>query len=173
MPAHARVNNRCYTKWADLRDDLDIVWEGRTYANPFAASQRFFTVVRDRPCNVSTCVQRLFCTDSGAVGWYGKEGRQDVPLRATWLRNTSATFETTLKDSGVRWTSGYGPGTLTVVGNTVFFHAFMLSDGYTKQWDLPWLFSLNFKPYQEGAAGKDLVEWGLRNFRPIDVRQTF
>lgn len=104
IPAHARVNYRCYPQWNTNKSNLDIVWDGKTYSQPWK-----FNVVPDRraeTCVSDSCVQRLWCTDSGAAGWYnaGDKGRS-AELQFTWLRNTTIRGSTTLINGGLRDTS--------------------------------------------------------------------
>lgn len=137
MPAHARVNNKCWPVWKDsAKSDLSVVWNGRTYDNPFSATVQFNAEpsgVGDT-CRVDNCVQRLFCTDSGAVGWYefktdgSSAGAYDVPLHVTWLDHPETVYDTKLGywnySAGGYGLTTYGPGTLTVIGNTVYFYLF-------------------------------------------------
>ncbi len=91
IPPHARVNYRCYPVWNEHRTNLRVVWNGAEYEQPWT----FRTEIDEdyETCSADTCVQRLWCTDSGAVGRYTVDRSQsnwekNVTLAYTWLRNT-------------------------------------------------------------------------------------
>ena len=128
MPAHARVNSQCYPVWASGSANMQLVWRGTTYSHGFHA---FATQPGSSgsTCYVNGCVQRLWCTDSGAAGWYGDRGSSDnVPLTAAWLLSPSTTYSRTLSavegSATMDRTNYYGPGTLVVAGSTLYFYTF-------------------------------------------------
>lgn len=66
-------------------------------------------------------------------------------------------------------TSPYGPSTVLVMGNTLFFHAFIDCLGHASDTAVPYLSSLVFDAYREGASADDLVHVGIKALKIIEM----
>lgn len=140
IPPHARVNHKCYPVWNEGKTNLDVVWNGKPYKQPWTFNVK---VNKDySTCTADGCVQRLWCTDSGAVGRYTVDKTQaidsrNIKLEYAWLLNTSVSDSQVLsvpdKENGgvLDYTSNYGASTVVVVGDTLFFYA--SSDDYSAE----------------------------------------
>ena len=175
MPPHGRVNYRCWPVWNSNRSNLNVVWNGAEYNQLW----KFKTEVDGNyeTCRADTCVQRLWCTDSGVVGRYTRDRSQDntnknLRLAYAWLLNTSLTGSRTLAVNGrengdstlMEYTNAYGPSTVLVAGSTLFFYTF--SSG-THFYGLPRLSSLVFAEYAAGKNASQLVRTGIDAFNVL------
>lgn len=93
LPPHGRINYRCYPVWNEGRSNLDVMWNGERYSQPWAFHAEVDSFVTT--CLAHACVERLWCTGSGAVGRYVRDAAQsdhgrNVRLEYAWLLNTSA-----------------------------------------------------------------------------------
>lgn len=128
-------------------------------------------------CVSSRCVQRLWCADSGAVGYYEGNGVQsDVPLFYTWLKNTTVRGNLTLAapsegtSRSPRSSSVYGHGSVVVLGSTLYFYSSdSRADGAATAAGLPRLSSLLFDAYQPGRAAEDMVHWKLSAYSVLGI----
>lgn len=124
MPPHARVNYRCHAVWNADRSDLRLVWDDAEYEHPFHAFNAQPHGTDRAACKAAACVQRLWCTDSGAAGWYGNtagvdvNNDRDLGLYAAWLGHENVTYSTTLAQTvegvSLAYSNAFGPGTVAV-----------------------------------------------------------
>lgn len=174
IPPHARVNTKCWPVWNADRSNLKVVWEGREYSQPWT-----FTTEVDgarETCKADECAQRLWCTDSGAVGRYRVDSslenwNRNVRLEYTWLMNTSALGVRLLSAQGrendsstiMEWSSAHAPATVLVVGDTLFFYTYVLGSA-NSAYGLPRLSSLTFAEYRSNVGIESLAQTGLDAF---------
>lgn len=170
LPPRGRVNYRCYPVWNANKASLNVVWNGAEYMQPWAFDTDTDTYYS--ACRANSCVQRLWCTDSGAVGRYITGERpfaDNVTLEYAWLLNTSLSGRRVLavsdRETGAMMTrtSEHGHGTVLVVGNTLYFYTYGVSrtiDGY-RMYRLPRLSSLIFAEYDSAMNASHLVQMGL------------
>lgn len=130
------------------------MWNGAIYAHPYHAfgAQPEADYTR---CVADDCVQRLWCTDSGAVGWYSAgDWGEGAELTAAWIGHTQPSYH--LSFTGGENANSYGHGAYAVSGNTIFF--------YTAAGGMLHLSSLVFSEWMPGAAASQLVSAGLRRY---------
>lgn len=125
-------------------------------------------------CYANTCVQRLWCTDSGVVGRYTIDREQNyygmnMVLSYAWLRDTSVNDSRVLAATGkenkdttlMEWTNQYGPGTVLVAGDTLYYYTYDWQRRQNRVYGLPRLSSLVFSEYRGGKSADELVSTGL------------
>lgn len=103
IPAHARVNYQCYPRWNEDHSNLEVVWRGRVWNLPENWTFAVEPNAAEGACVDNSCVQRLWCTESGAVGWYdtgrSPDGNSDGTfslMHFTWLMAPNVTGVTPL-----------------------------------------------------------------------------
>lgn len=125
IPPHARVNSRCYPVWNADKSNLQLVWDGTTYSNPFHSFNAEPTHTTDSYTEKKS-VQKLFCTDNGVAGRWSYRAHNDGEwLHAAWLSDPSVRYKHQLLPpygSGASTSSeGIQSGPITIVGNTLYY----------------------------------------------------
>lgn len=183
LPPHARMTSKCYSVWNSDHSDLDVVWHGTIYNHGFHS---FNTQpnANNGACFADSCVERLWCTDSGAVGWYAYSSENGlgvtIPLVATWLGHTSPIYRKTLnetdKESGesMIYTNPYAQGTIAVAGDTLYFYIYGAEfGGGPTTYSLPRLSGLTFSEWHEGKTANELVTESINALNILGYHEEF
>lgn len=80
--------------------NLNVVWDGKEYNTTLRVSS--VPTANKEDCKSDSCVERLWCTDSGVVGLYTARPESDVlSFEATWLLNTTVRYQKYLGNTDI------------------------------------------------------------------------